>query len=99
MEQSVFLHFQINLKKKQLQPNQCRIFQFELMYQSGLAISQKVKVEQKCEPGSSQSGEEHQFLFLQVPFKLLLGTDVFMIIKVFTSTVSKSANEHDYVWT
>ena len=38
-------------------------------------------------------------MFLQVPYKLLLGTDVFMIIKVFTTSVSKAACEHDYIWT
>ena len=43
--------------------------------------------------------QEDKFLFLQVPFKLLLGCDVFMIIKVFTELKSKGANEHDYIWT
>ena len=34
-----------------------------------------------------------------MPFKLLLGTDVFLIIKVFSHIMSKSVSEQDYVWT
>ena len=48
---------------------------------------------------SSPSAEEHRFLFLQVPFHMVLGCDVFMIIKVFNTFASKGACEHDYVWT
>ena len=77
-----------------------RTFQLELMYSSGAAISQKVKFTQLPGDISQESlTEEHKFLFLQVPFKLLLGTDVFLIIKVFSNIVSKSASEQDYVWT
>ena len=52
-----------------------------------------------AEVGQERMSEEHKFLFLQVPFKLLLGTDVFLIIKVFSNILSKSASEQDYVWT
>lgn len=43
--------------------------------------------------------EDHKFLFLQVPFKLLLGTNIYMIIKVFSNIVSKSITEQDRIWT
>jgi len=100
MEQEVFLLFKVELKKsKNLAANETRIFQLELMYQSGSAISQKVKFVQQSSTAESGLAEEHKFLFLQIPYKLLLGTDVFMIIKVFTSTLSKAACEHEYIWT
>ena len=69
------------------------------MYQPGSAISQKVKFTQMVHAGDQSLSEEHKFLFLQVPFKLLLGTDVFMIVKVFSNIHSRSASEQDYVWT
>lgn len=39
------------------------------------------------------------FLFLQVPFKRLLGNDVFLIIKVFSNIMSQSVSEQEHVWT
>ena len=39
------------------------------------------------------------FLFLQVPFKRLLGNDVFLIIKVFSNINSQSVSEQDHIWT
>lgn len=71
------------------------------MYHEGSAISQKVKFTQVTQPGTNFDGssEEHRFLFLQVPFKLLLGTDIYMIIKVFSNVSSRSATENEHIWT
>lgn len=73
------------------------------MYHEGSAISQKVKFTQVTQPGNATAfdgaSEEHRFLFLQVPFKLLLGTDVYMIIKVFSNLQSRSATEMQHIWT
>lgn len=103
MDQEVFLFFKIQLKKStELGKNETRTIQLELMYQSGSAISQKVKLVQRPdmeERENSANTDEYKFLFLQVPFKLLLGTDVFMIIKVFTTTISKSHSEQEHIWT
>ena len=72
-----------------------RTFQLELMFASGLAISQKVTIHMKTDPSDPNEYEDHKFLFLQVPFKLLLSTDVFMVIKVYKNTVCKSGNKNE----
>ena len=68
------------------------------MYNSVKSISQKVKF--KLDPLNTGTGtkSDYKFLFLQVPFKLIIGTEVFVIIKVYRNYVCSSGSETNHLW-
>ena len=66
------------------------------MYQAMSSVSEKIKLE--ADPLSGTTFKSHSLLYIQVPFRVLIASNVTLIIKVFKNVKSSLPNEANKVW-